>query len=131
MNIKRFVKLISFLSAVVFLTIGIISCATTNTTQAKDNRENPYAFLDTLQLEKGEIFVKDMAPEGGETYSASAFDAANNFLVLDDFFEFTKNLTLDQQIALTRVISEGRWSPPRIKQLKLSRHLCTSHRGCQ
>jgi hypothetical protein len=104
MNIKRFVKVISFSSAVVFLTIGIISCATTNTTQAKDNRENPYAFLDTLQLEKGEIFVKDMVPEGGETYSASAFDAANNFLVMDDFFDFTKNLTLDQQIALTKAL---------------------------
>jgi hypothetical protein len=104
MNIKRFVKVISFSSAVVFLTIGIISCATTNTTQAKDNRENPYAFLDTLQLEKGEIFVKDMVPEGGETYSAIAFDPANNFLFMDDFFDFTKNLTLDQQIALTKAL---------------------------
>jgi len=67
-------------------------------------KENPYAFIDEIKLEPGQVFYKDMVEPAESTYSACAFEAANNFLAMDNFLEFTTKLTADQQIDLSRAL---------------------------
>jgi hypothetical protein len=98
------VRLVPVLGSLVLFLGSLTACATTGGSTAQQPKDNPYAFIDEVKLEPGQVFYKDMVDSNGDTYSACAFEAANNFLAMDNFFEFTSKLSAEQQLELSRAL---------------------------
>ncbi|WP_304223347.1 hypothetical protein [Gracilinema caldarium] len=90
-------------SLIILFAWQVSSCATTSGSAGASN-ENPYDFIDSVQLEKGQVFYKDMISADAGTYSTNAFEAANNFLAMDNYLEFSSNLSEQQQLDLLHAL---------------------------
>lgn len=77
------------------LTLG--SCAST---APAARAENPYAFMDALRLDEGQVVARDMVASPAERYSVDAYSAANIFFAMNEWFDFAGRLGADGSLAL-------------------------------
>ncbi len=94
---------VAMVALMLLIAWGTISCATTSGA-AQTPTENPYDFVDSVQLQTGQVFYKDMIGSNLGSYSANAFEAANNFVAMDNYLEFSSHLSEQQQLDLLHAL---------------------------
>lgn len=76
--------------AAIALALAAVSCV--STPAESSSGPNPYAFLDGLKLEDGQVVAKDMIDSPAGRYALDAYSSVNLFFVMDEWFDFAGRL---------------------------------------
>ena len=74
------------------LAFALAAASCVSTPAESPSGPNPYAFLDSLKLEDGQVVAKDMIDSASERYDLDPYSAANLFFVMDEWFDFSGRL---------------------------------------
>ena len=107
MKKNNFVK--TFSAAIFASVLLLASCGTTGklSSSGQDSEKRVEQVVSDIKNVKGnhgDVWFENFPEKVEKTYSASNFYAANALLAMDDYFEFSKNLTDAQLIALARAL---------------------------